>query len=112
MVPYTMNDRLHWAERAQVEKTWQETAAWQARVAGVPLNLDKISVSLTIRPPDRRRRDRHNFNAMFKPIIDGLVRLGVIPDDTPDHLLAEEIVLLKYEEGPRSWSYTLTITEH
>lgn len=112
MEPFTLNDRVHWAQRYQIEQMWQTAAAYTALQAGAPRGLDRVKVTLAIRPPDRRRRDRHNFTAMFKPCVDGLVKAGIIPDDTPGHLVSEAITIRPFEEAHRgTWHYQLIIEE-
>lgn len=56
-----------------------------ARKAKVP-SLKRISVELHYCPRDKRRRDPLNLVALLKPIEDGLVDAGVIPDDNPVYL--------------------------
>lgn len=38
----------------------------------VPADTPEIEVFVAIHPPDRRRRDIHNFPEVFKPSIDGI----------------------------------------
>lgn len=84
--PLSLNGREHWRLKAQQVKAVRETTAWLARAAGIP-PLGLVRVDLHYRPRDKRRRDPLNLVATLKPVEDGLVDAGVIPDDTPDHLV-------------------------
>lgn len=44
-------------------------------------------VTLTLSVRDKRRRDPHNYcGTVLKAVIDGLVRAGAWPDDTPEYV--------------------------
>lgn len=38
----------------------------------VPADTPEVEIFVAIHPPDRRRRDPHNFPEVFKPSIDGI----------------------------------------
>lgn len=58
-------------------------------MVGVPCR-----VKVTIPFPQRRRRDPSNYiGTVVKAIVDGLVLVGVWPDDTPDWVEVVEPVL-------------------
>jgi crossover junction endodeoxyribonuclease RusA len=86
----TLNQRLHWADRARRVKSWRRAAALHARKtrpgAG-PCALEMlpsfVRVTFGVRDPGRRR-DPHNYMPTVKAIIDGLVDAGVWPDDTAE----------------------------
>lgn len=103
------NHRRHRMHEAQVRSTIREAAGWAMRAARVP-KLDRIDVRLHVVPPDKRRRDRHNYNPTLKPCLDGIVDAGIIADDTPEHVASEQIVLCE-PDGSRWWRWWLTITE-
>lgn len=80
--PLTLNQRMHWAPKGRWTKTIRTTAWALARSAKIP-PLERCSVTLIWYPPDRRRRDEDNLFGTLKPLADGLVDAGVVPDDTP-----------------------------
>jgi crossover junction endodeoxyribonuclease RusA len=83
--PLTMNQRLHWTDKAARTKRIRETVAWQVKALRLqPQN--HISVALHFTTGDKRRRDADNLVATLKPCCDGIVDSGLIPDDTPEHL--------------------------
>lgn len=103
--PLSLNDRpKHWAARgAQVAKV-RELAATLCReqiAAGNLDVLDPVVVTLVWFAPDRRARDADNPVATLKPICDGLVDAGLVPDDTPEWIDKRpvQIVYRKGEPG-------------
>lgn len=83
----TLNERLHWAARAERVKTWRHATRAHAHLQLIePKDLGPSLVQVAFRFPQKRRRDPHNYFATVKPIIDGLVDAGVWPDDTPAHV--------------------------
>lgn len=89
-----LNHREHWAVKAKRVKEVRQATALLARQAGVP-RLNRITVELHYCPRDKRRRDPLNLVALLKPIEDGLVDAGVIPDDNPHYL---EPIMPKIDE--------------
>lgn len=92
----TLNQRLHWADRARRVKSWRRAAELHAhkytrrprvrRLAHEPGALASpsfVRVTFGVRDPGRRR-DPHNYMPTVKAIIDGLVDAGVWPDDTAE----------------------------
>lgn len=88
----------HWATVAERLGPWK-TATWvSARNAIVKrewppprdglaqsLALVPITVQVTIPFRKNRRRDAHNYTGtIVKAVVDGLVKAGVVPDDTPE----------------------------
>lgn len=80
------NERLPWPVRARRTRELRAAGYWLARAARVP-SVDRIRVVGVVRPPDRRRRDPHNWYASLKAVIDGVVDAGVIVDDDASHLV-------------------------
>lgn len=85
LAPLRLNgSRRGWHAHARLVKMFRHRAAWLARDAGVP-RLERVSIELHYAPRDRRRRDPLNLVATLKPVEDGIVDAGVIPDDTPQY---------------------------
>jgi crossover junction endodeoxyribonuclease RusA len=72
----------HYA-RAALVRSWREAARALARGENIPA-LGKVAIELHYAPKDKRRRDPFNLVPTLKPIEDGIVDAGVIPDDTPE----------------------------
>ena len=91
----SLNDRQHWAARAELTRRWR-TAAYYATVAALPGKRDHGPTIVTVELPvrDSRRRDPSNYVATVKPIVDGLVDAGVWPDDDGSWVATSEPVLV------------------
>lgn len=84
--PLSMNSKFrHWAQRANIVKQVRREAAVRAKSARLGPH-QHITVRLHYQPRDARRRDPSNLMATQKPLLDGLVDAGVVPDDTPTYV--------------------------
>ena len=83
--PLSLNDRSHWSVKGRQVAALRRDAGWCAREAKIA-RCRKIKVTLIYEPRNERRRDKDNLVATLKPVVDGLVDVGVIPDDTPEHI--------------------------
>jgi crossover junction endodeoxyribonuclease RusA len=96
----TMNQRLHWAQKAKISRLWRDAAAEAAAVLMVPDDEMQtyppgpslVTVHLPVK--GNRRRDPHNWFPTIKPIVDGLVDAGLWPDDTPQWVRCTEPTLV------------------
>lgn len=104
---------MHWATVRMFKNQWKEAAGWAWRTASnagikakygvaLPAFVDGLeyvgvtTVTVEIPFPTKRRRDPHNYTGtVVKSIIDGLVAVGVWPDDTPEWVKVAEPVLVK-----------------
>ncbi len=84
------NQRLSWPVRARYTRELRTAACVLARYHRVP-RMDRIRVVGVIHPPDRRRRDPHNWYMSLKACIDGIVDAGVIVDD--DYTRLDEVAM-------------------
>lgn len=82
--PMSLNHREHYAVKARRVRALRQTAALLALQARVPA-LERVALELHYAPRDKRRRDPLNLVATLKPLEDGIVDAGVIPDDTPEY---------------------------
>ena len=70
--------------------------------------MEKVHLSATIYFKVNRKRDLDNHEATLKKVAqDSLVRLGMIPDDTPEHVSWGEVELAIDKAFPR---VALTLT--
>ena len=77
------NVRCHWAIKYRASKAAHRTAHLETfhKMEGCRASpVGKIDVRLSFYPPDKRRRDPDNYSG--KMILDGLVRAGIISDDS------------------------------
>lgn len=100
--PLSLNDRPpHWATRNKEAQAVRDAAWLSARSkinrgelsAGEP-----VEVTLVWYVPDRIRRDADNPVATLKPICDGLVDAGLVPDDTPEWMDKRPVRII-YRKG-------------
>lgn len=86
--PLSLNDRpSHWAARNKEVQAVRDTAWLTCRSKinrGELPTGQPVEVTLVWYVPDRTRRDADNPVATLKPICDGLVDAGLVPDDTPE----------------------------
>lgn len=106
----TPNTREHRVHAAAHGKVWRESVGWLAKAAHIP-SLDRIRVQLVMIPADRRRRDEDNLvSGVLKHMIDGLVDAGVVPDDTPDRVVAEIPRIVTPQPDRKFHRWLLTVT--
>lgn len=86
----SLNDRRHWGATAPKRRLIRQLAAQIARVGRAP-HLERARIQVEIVFPDRRRRDTHNYMATIKPLVDGLIDAGLLPDDDAEHLLGPDL---------------------
>ena len=81
-----MNQRLHWAPKAERTRQWRIIARHVAENKGLPKQLDHVRIIAHVHRTDNRSYDCHNYLPTAKAIVDGLVDYGLLPDDNNDHL--------------------------
>lgn len=84
----------HWGRKKVIFDLWEELVFWYSKTAEnrpevLPFDLP-VFIRVTGRFKDKRRRDLDGF--CLKPIIDGLVRAGVLKDDSMDYVESIMIV--------------------
>lgn len=95
--------REHWAKRAAAAREWKRDAFYAAMEARelhrgmVKFPLQSAALRIVIVSPTRVRRDPDNAIASAKPLIDGLVKAGVLSDDS--FAVVRELTVAQ-EHGP------------
>lgn len=108
--PLTMNQRIHWRQRAERTRKIRDSVAWKAKAMLLGQH-EHIAVQLHYATGDQRRRDADNLVPTMKPAVDGLVDAQLVPDDDPAHVTT---VMPTIHNGPgtrRLW-ITITIAEN
>ena len=97
----SLNRPLHWAKHRKVAEALRDAGIILARQAKIP-PLQRARIIAEYQPPTSRgRRDAENIPIpSAKPVIDGLVKAGVLPDDACPRYV-EEIVGRVGEPYPR-----------
>ena len=103
-----LNQRMHWAKKAELTKHWRRTALVHAMAADLPRNLDRVHITAHIVKPTARQYDVHNLMPTLKACVDGLVAdYGLLPDDTNEHLIGPDL----RQGGKGDAAIIITITE-
>jgi crossover junction endodeoxyribonuclease RusA len=87
LISLNFERKMHHMTRADAVRQWRTDAGWEAKAARLP-HLERISI---VAQPFQRRAvlgDAGNHLPSVKAIIDGLVDVGVLDDDGPDHVTA------------------------
>lgn len=88
------NARLHWRALDRAKKAYKTECAWHLLEQPVPdIEPGRIPLTISIAPPDKRKRDRDNLQYALKYGLDQLARhLGV--DDylfDPSYIFSEPV---------------------
>lgn len=81
-----LNQQLHWAPRNKRAQAWRHGTNIIARQHRLPKGFERVQVDAYVWKNSRRVYDPHNLMPTLKPVIDGLVDYGLIPDDNTTHL--------------------------
>ncbi|MFD4397253.1 hypothetical protein [Kitasatospora sp. NPDC058478] len=101
------NERLHWSAKARKSRAIRDAAGWTARHHKVP-PLVRARITFVVHPARGGRLDPHNWYPSAKAAIDGLVDVGVLPDDDHTHLLGVDAQIGPVVKGGR---LDLVVTE-
>lgn len=83
----SLNDRRPRMRVAARARELRTLGYFEARRSGDPApRLERALIVVTVLFSTRGRRDPHNFAPTVKPIVDGLVQSGLLPDDDSRHL--------------------------
>lgn len=102
-----LNQRMHWAQKAKLTRTWRAVAKLKARSAELPKGLTRVHIVAHVTKPTARQYDVHNLMPTLKACVDGLVDYGLIPDDTNAHLTGPDL----RQGGKGEAGVIITITE-
>ena len=103
-----MNQRLHWAVKAERTRQWRTLARFKAAQAKIPTGLDRVHIMAYVHRTDNRSFDAHNYLPTAKAIVDGLVDYRLIDDDDNSRLTGPD--MRPGEKRNRS-GVTITIKE-
>ena len=87
-VPVSENSKTWrtWYLRYRYNLEIKDAVYWLCREQAIP-PLESIHLTAIVYFATRRRRDQDDFTSpLYKPINDGLVMAGIIPDDDQDHI--------------------------
>lgn len=84
-VRISANDRDHHQAKGKLTKKWRLEGRAAARRAGMTDPLPWARIVIFYRFPDNIRRETSNLQPTSKAIVDGLVDVGLLPDDRDEH---------------------------
>jgi hypothetical protein len=109
------NHRLHWRQERERKAAWRDAAQQMARsvVGARPPRLERASVSIVWVPPDARERDAENIAPVAKSVVDGIVRAGLLVDDSSRHIFGPNLSVGEVQRGqhPRTYLVRVTVEE-
>lgn len=92
-LPNLQADTMHWRTRHSYRKRWHNRVrAAVIDEAGIPRNgwpLRRAHIVYTRHSSHHRAPDADNLAYSFKAVQDGLVKCGILDDDTPEHITTE-----------------------
>lgn len=96
--------RMHWAKAARIKKQWENDILWAFLAIGRTWKKDefpyqKAHVKVTYYFTTNRRRDADNLNLKF--ILDGIVKAGIIKDDSTNIIGQPEVSWAVDKKNPR-----------
>ncbi len=83
--PLTLNQRLQHFHEYRLKSALIDSVIVLARAGKLPKML-RAEVELHYAPATWRRRDPDNLSPTHKVCVDGLVRAGIVPDDTSEYV--------------------------
>lgn len=105
-----LNDRGHWTDQRGARgasTAVKMVVAQRVRRLHAGRRLDRAVIEVSRRQTTHRRRDPDNLAATAKPMIDGLVEAGLLPDDSHKHV---PTVVLTVCAGADTSGWTVTVT--
>lgn len=93
----SLNDRMHWARKAELTRHWRNAAHIAARSQLRPAQRPQPPSFVQVAFPvtTNRRRDPHNAAPTIKATIDGLTDAGVWRDDSSEYVIVLDPVFTK-----------------
>lgn len=98
--PLLMNTlrTMHWRKKYDLEQMVQKDTMTLCRFVKVP-RLERAHVTVTYTPAQNRKRDSEGLVATQKPMIDGLVKAGLLRDDTPEFITWAQPLILPADKN-------------
>jgi hypothetical protein len=90
--PLHANQRLHRMAVYRLTTELRADAHNLARHHRLPKGLGQVGIVLYWQATVKRSRDNININPTLKPLVDGLVDYGLVPDDDSGHVTTGTVV--------------------
>ena len=99
-----MNAR-HWGIYAGKKRQWADKIYVAVMDQQIMPHKGAVGIELQLTYPTRRKRDPDNI--LLKFLLDGLVKSGIITDDTFEYIKEIKILPPKVEKGVKATSLTI-----
>jgi len=94
---------MHWRSRRRYDKMWLQevwVAKQQAGVRGTPaLAFTKAQLRFTSYFSGGPIKDEDNWQGGYKPVVDALVKLDILPDDTTEVITQKSLEQKRCKAG-------------
>jgi hypothetical protein len=86
------SNSMHWATRRRHLEPWRTMLrmAYNKATLHQEMSIGPVDIAFTFTFARNGRRDPHNYIATVKPLIDELVDLALVPDDTAEWVSVAE----------------------
>lgn len=101
--PLSQNDHVPLRTRMRDTRSWREQAAVAAKAQGIP-RLGRVRLSAVFYRSRLGVADEDNDRGRLKHPVDGLVRAGVLPNDTRAHVIWGEV---REARGPTGFALVI-----
>jgi len=102
------NQRLHWAAKGKLVKSWRDAGLVHARRVRLPKGLERVHIRAEIHKTSTRKYDASNYQPTIKALVDGIVvDYGLCADDDNAHVEGPDI----RPGEPGRAAVTITISE-
>jgi crossover junction endodeoxyribonuclease RusA len=100
-IPPSLNviERMHHFKRQKAKDEWEQFVGWEAKIQKVipKVPLQKCIVRLIYHFVDKKGRDPDNYNGKWT--MDGLRKIGIIANDTFNHV---DLKAIQGEPNPKN----------
>ena len=103
LLPPSLNawTSCHWAKRKRIKDEWTHAIWALTNEQRIP-PMERVHLEAVLFFATNRRRDVDNYVVVYKIAQDSLVRIGMIPDDSQDHVSITPPILEVDSDNPRT----------
>jgi len=98
--PLSLNQKMHYMVEHKIKGELKQAAIVIAKQQRIP-RLRACTAELVWFKGDNRRADSDNTSPTLKPLMDGLVAAGILPDDDSAHVFRTSTRIVLKRDDPR-----------
>ena len=95
------NAKRHWSLYAKEKKAWTDRVWAEAKAGKLQAQTPPVRLRFTWHMVNMKRDPDNLRGVATKYVLDGLVKAGIIPDDSPKYICAFEDVIVLDRDNPR-----------